>query len=67
MPEPMRRDVRLLGDILGEVIRDSDPNTGPELLAEVERLRHAVIAARQRQSDAKTGDEIAELVASWSL
>ena len=40
----MRRDVRLLGDILGEIIRDSD---GPELLADVERLRHAVIEARQ--------------------
>src|SRR5580704_17285574 len=39
----MRRDVRLLGDILGEVIRDS---AGPELLADVERLRHAVIEAR---------------------
>ena len=23
LPEPMRRDVRLLGDILGEIIRDS--------------------------------------------
>src|SRR6266446_128259 len=39
----MRREVRLLGDILGEVIRDS---AGPELLADVERLRHAVIDAR---------------------
>jgi phosphoenolpyruvate carboxylase len=83
MPEPMRRDVRLLGDILGEVIRDS---AGPELLAEVERLRHAVIAARQRDTPTAapagtapaapaaaataadgTGDEIAELVASWNL
>jgi len=43
LPEPMRREVRLLGDILGEVIRDS---AGPELLADVERLRHAVIDAR---------------------
>jgi len=59
----MRRDVRLLGDILGEVIRDS---AGPDLLADVERLRHAVIAAR-RQSGASAGDEIVELVASWSL
>jgi hypothetical protein len=23
LPEPMRRDVRLLGDLLGEVVRDS--------------------------------------------
>jgi phosphoenolpyruvate carboxylase len=79
LPGPMRRDVRLLGDILGEVIRDSE---GPELLAKVERLRSAVIAARQRERDAReardvagadpagadpAGDEIAELVASWSL
>ncbi len=64
LPEPMRRDVRLLGDILGEVIRDSDPKTGPELLADVERLRHAVIEARQ---DSRAGDAIAALVASWDL
>ena len=77
----MRRDVRLLGDILGEVICDSDPQTGPELLADVERLRRAVIAARRRERDVwnaavarpgepladPVGDEIAELVASWSL
>ena len=43
LPEPMRRDVRLLGDILGEVISES---AGADLLADVERLRHAVIAAR---------------------
>jgi phosphoenolpyruvate carboxylase len=43
LPEPMRNDVRLLGDILGEVIRDS---AGPDLFADVERLRHAVIDAR---------------------
>ncbi len=36
LPQSMRRDVRLLGDILGEIIRDSG---GPELLAEVDRLR----------------------------
>ena len=64
LPEPMRRDVRLLGDVLGEVIRDSDPKTGPELLADVERLRHAVIEARQ---DSRAGDAIAALVASWDL
>jgi phosphoenolpyruvate carboxylase len=62
----MRRDVRLLGDILGEVIRDS---AGPELLADVERLRHAVIEARrgERDEDPADGDKIAALVASWSL
>ena len=39
----MRRDVRLLGDMLGEVISESG---GADLLADVERLRHAVIDAR---------------------
>jgi phosphoenolpyruvate carboxylase len=66
----MRQDVRLLGDILGEVIRDS---AGPELLADVEQLRRAVIEARQGARDASAGDgasagdEITALVASWSL
>src|SRR5580700_5102483 len=68
LPEPMRRDVRLLGDILGEVIRDSDPKTGPDLLADVERLRHDVIEARdQERRDDPAGDAIAALVASWDL
>ncbi|HJY60373.1 MAG TPA: phosphoenolpyruvate carboxylase [Streptosporangiaceae bacterium] len=68
LPEPMRRDVRLLGDILGEVIRDSDPKAGPDLLADVERLRHAVIEARdQERRDDPAGDAIAALVASWDL
>ena len=39
----MRRDVRLLGDMLGEVLRESG---GQDLLDDVERLRQAVIAAR---------------------
>ena len=74
LPEPMRRDVRLLGDILGEVIRDS---AGPELLADVERLRRAVIGARHGERDGDPGDDatgadpagekIAALVGSWSL
>ena len=67
LPEPMRRDVRLLGDILGEVIRDS---VGPDLLADVERLRHAVIEARRdarAEAADPAGDAIAALVASWDL
>jgi phosphoenolpyruvate carboxylase len=66
LPELMRRDVRLLGDILGEVISDSDPKAGPDLLADVERLRHAVIDARH-QTAGDPGDAIAALVASWDL
>jgi len=49
----MRRDVRLLGDILGEVIRDS---VGDELLADVERLRHAVIDARHEAGTNRAGE-----------
>ncbi len=70
----MRRDVRLLGDILGEIIRDSG---GPDLLADVERLRRAVIQARHGERDEDpgdgaagadpAGDKIAALVGSWSL
>jgi phosphoenolpyruvate carboxylase len=68
LPDLMRRDVRLLGDVLGEVISESD---GPDLLADVERLRRAVIEARRvpdrgSPAAAAAGDEIAALVASWS-
>jgi phosphoenolpyruvate carboxylase len=59
MPEPLRRDVRLLGELLGQVVAEGG---GPDLLADVERLRHAVIAAR----DSDEQDVEAErLVASW--
>ena len=46
LPAPMRRDVRLLGDLLGEVLRESG---GQDLLDDMERLRHAVIDARRGQ------------------
>ena len=61
----MRRDVRMLGEILGQVISESD---GPELLADVEELRHRVIAARIPDGvEASADDDIAALVASWPL
>ena len=68
LPEQMRRDVRLLGEILGEVISES---AGADLLADVERLRHAVIDARSAADRgsaqaAAAGDEITALVSSWS-
>jgi phosphoenolpyruvate carboxylase len=67
LPDPMRRDVRLLGDVLGEVISES---VGADLLADVERLRHAVINARSAADRgsaeaAAAGDEINALVSSW--
>jgi phosphoenolpyruvate carboxylase len=82
LPGRMRRDVRLLGDMLGEVLRESG---GQDLLDDVERLRQAVIAARASHGAAGAGppggspngaadsggdlagDEIAALVASWPL
>jgi phosphoenolpyruvate carboxylase len=68
LPESMRRDVRLLGEVLGEVISES---AGADLLADVERLRHAVIAARSAADRgsaqaAAAGDEIMALVTAWS-
>src|SRR5262249_60889823 len=66
LPVPLRRDVRLLGDLLGEVIREAG---GQDLLDDVERLRRAVIAARAKPPRVAdlAGDEIAALVASWPL
>jgi phosphoenolpyruvate carboxylase len=64
VPAPMRRDVRMLGDVLGDVLRESG---GQDLLDDVERLRHAVIAARRPGSGDGAGQQIAGLVASWPL
>src|SRR5580693_1704445 len=72
VPASMRRDVRVLGGILGQVISESD---GADLLADIEDLRHRVIAARQHDADGTGGDAAAEaadagiaaLVASWPL
>jgi phosphoenolpyruvate carboxylase len=68
LPEPMRRDVRLLGEILGEIISES---AGADLLADVERLRHAVIDARSAADRGSAeamaaGDEIMAMVSAWS-
>ncbi len=65
MPTPMRRDVRLLGDLLGEVLRDTG---GQDLLDDVERLRHAVIGERDAGPGGGGGaGEITKLVAGWPL
>lgn len=61
MPELLRRDVRLLGDLLGQVLREYG---GPELLADVEQLRRAVIAAR---TGAGQGEAVVELISRWPL
>ena len=79
LPAPLRRDVRLLGGLLGEVLREAG---GQGLLDDTEQLRHAVIDARRGQpaglSDPgaglgrgpaadPAGDQITALVASWPL
>src|SRR5450755_2782344 len=71
MPEPMRRDVRLLGRLLGDVLSQAG---GQDLLDDVEQLRHAVIEVRRSEAagipDPDSGasvDGIAALVASWPL
>ena len=71
MPAPLRRDVRLLGGLLGQVLEEAG---GPELLADVERLRHATIALREAghlraprsEHDARRR-EVVELVAAFDL
>jgi phosphoenolpyruvate carboxylase len=63
----MRRDVRLLGDLLGEVLLEAG---GQDLLDDVERLRRAVIAERHanpRREHVAASREIAEMVAAWPL
>ncbi|HEX4815566.1 MAG TPA: phosphoenolpyruvate carboxylase, partial [Nonomuraea sp.] len=61
MPDELRHDVRLLGKLLGQVLAEQG---GDDLLADVERLRKAVIAARRGDVSA---DVITELVASWEI
>src|ERR1700733_2904157 len=68
LPERMRRDVRLLGDVLGEVISESG---GAHQRGDAEQLRRAVIAARRvpdrsSATAAEHADAIAALVGSWS-
>ena len=48
--KPLRRDIRMLGDLLGEVLREQE---GDELFAVVERLRAATKKLRRRFSAAE--------------
>ncbi|MDP9846545.1 phosphoenolpyruvate carboxylase [Streptosporangium lutulentum] len=61
MPDELRADVRLLGELLGQVIAEYG---GDDLLADVERLRKAVIGARRRKVSV---DEITAMVAEWPI
>ncbi len=68
MPAALRRDVRLLGAALGQVLEEAE---GAGLLADVERLRHATIALRRvRGDDAEREAKLrraVELVAGFDL
>src|ERR1700694_2345171 len=61
MPAALRREVRLLGDLLGEVLAEYG---GSALLADVEELRRTVIAARDSDGGHRGA---ALLVASWPI
>jgi phosphoenolpyruvate carboxylase len=61
IPEALRREVRMLGELLGQVMVE---DAGEGLLADVERLRRSVIAAR---GDDDQDRAAGELVASWPL
>jgi phosphoenolpyruvate carboxylase len=65
MPAPLRRDVGLLGRLLGRVLEESG---GPALLGDVERLRRATIALRGAHDDREAARaEVVELVAGFDL
>ncbi|HLY35451.1 MAG TPA: phosphoenolpyruvate carboxylase, partial [Candidatus Limnocylindria bacterium] len=61
IPAPLRRDVGLLGRLLGQVIAEQG---GADLLEDVEKLRRLVIAARSSARDERMAEQ---LVASWSV
>ncbi|WP_019634979.1 phosphoenolpyruvate carboxylase [Actinomadura atramentaria] len=61
LPDPLRRDVRLLGAMLGDSLVEYG---GQGLLDDVERLRHAVIAARRGEVPVA---EVTALVEGWTL
>ncbi|PZR53554.1 phosphoenolpyruvate carboxylase [Xylanimonas oleitrophica] len=62
MPDPLREDIRLLGGLLGTILRETG---GQSLLDDVERLRELTIQAYG--GDAEALDAADELVGSFSL
>jgi phosphoenolpyruvate carboxylase len=63
VPDPLRNDVRMLGEFLGRVIRESG---GDDLFDDVERVRALTIRAHDEQ-DLTALTEAEELVASFSI
>ena len=63
VPGPLREDVRLLGGLLGRILREDG---GQDLLDDVERLRELTIRAYGDPSP-RALDEAAEVVAAFSV
>ncbi|MCP2263316.1 Phosphoenolpyruvate carboxylase, type 1 [Promicromonospora thailandica] len=63
VPDPLREDVRLLGGLLGRILREDG---GQDLLDDVERLRELTIRAYGDPSP-QALDEAAAVVASFSV
>src|SRR6266487_1527889 len=63
-PATLRRDVRLLGSVLGQVLVEAE---GPELLADVERLRLAAIELRTTTDRQTQLERVVGIVASFDL
>jgi phosphoenolpyruvate carboxylase len=66
VPAPLRADVRLLGELLGQVLKEYG---GPTLLEDVERLRELTITAHHDDPTIaeRAAIESEQLVASWDL
>lgn len=60
--EPLRNDIRMLGEMLGDVLREQ---CGDELFERVEGARTAAIG--RRRGDAGAGNELAALLADLDL
>src|SRR6266536_3344206 len=63
-PATLRRDVRLLGSVLGQVLVEAE---GPELLLDVERLRLAAIELRTTTDRQTQLERVVGIVASFDL
>ncbi|WP_171784978.1 phosphoenolpyruvate carboxylase [Isoptericola halotolerans] len=64
MPDPLRDDIRLLGGLLGTVLREAG---GQDLLDDVERLRELTIRAYGVDDGGVSLAEAADVVAGFSL